>query len=247
MKKEVKKEKKETKKDDNQAIKSIQNLTSIVVILGILIISLNIVVAFNTVNKSKFRTIIKQIETAVEEKPIEKEEEEEEIVESEYEIDYNKEELVKGIRRLFPQKNDSKVTGDNLYKKFNLKTVERHSGRFTFYYNNFKFVYRYIDGGGDSSRLTIYDKKTNKELKVIENIKTVVVDKNFGETNALPTISGGKLHYLIYNPKNCYVGRYETMNPYLEYRQIDLSNNKLSSKLILAVKGHEFGETPECE
>ncbi len=153
---------------------------------------------------------------------------------------------IEEIKKLFPESNDSKVTGSVPHKKFDLENGERHAEKFTFYYNNYKFYYNYLDGSGDGSEITIYDKKTNKKLYTNKYIKTFLDVDEYITT--LPTISNDKLHLIAYKPNDCYDDyEYEVYHPYLEYIQIDLSGTELEEKTIITIKGIQEGQRPDCE
>ena len=157
--------------------------------------------------------------------------------------EYNKSELISIVDNFFPNKNDSKVTGKDVYKEFkngfSKKTV-------TFYYNNYKFIYDYLDGSADSSKIEIYNKNNNKLLYFNSYVKTVLDLDSDPEIYKVPTISDNKLHFLAYNPNNCYQ-KDEELSPYLEYIQLDLSSDKMTPKTMVSIKGVEFGEAPHCK
>ena len=135
------------------------------------------------------------------------------------------------IKKEYPKSNDSTVTGDNVYDY--LKDGG-HQEKLTFYYNNYKIIYDYIDGAGDESQIKIYD-KYNKQVYFNGNIKTYIIDDEY--ITYLPTIANGKLHILSYNPKKCYIDDFEEMWPYLEYKQIDISaDDIIREETIVSLK-----------
>ena len=219
----------------------------IVVVLSILVLRLNERLAYNQLRRANERRDGASIKDLVP-KPYYYDDYEDEDQENlTYdEVDLNKYEIIKGIIRLFPKKNDAKLKGDNVYKAFNLKDFERHETKLTSYYGNYKIVYHYISGSGDTSEITIYNKKTKKVVYTNSYIKTALVDDSDLYHNILPTVSGGKLHILAYNTDRCYVDGYGDLSPYLEYIQIPLKGNKLTETEVLSLKGFDFGEVPAC-
>ena len=242
MRKEQKKQNKQLK----QQQKSKYDETMVVIMQTVLVVVLSIVILrcneidiyqqLDYTRKNAKEAAIKDIVPA----PISEEEE----LPCESKEDENKNELILGVARLFPKKNDSKVTGKSVYKEF--EHDERHAAKLTFYYGNYKFAYNYVDGGSDYSSITIMDKKTGKVLYVNDHLKTIIFDNEYNPYDTLPTISGGKLHLLRYNPDKCYVDGYGDLSPYLDYVQINLSGSNIKEKTILSIKGYEFGATPAC-
>jgi len=149
----------------------------------------------------------------------------------------------------FPKKNDSKITGDIIHNIF--KNDERQSKKFTFYSNDFKFIYNYKDGSVDESTIKIYKKNNNKLVYSNDYIKTFIVSEDGDFYNFLPTIKDNKLHLLIYNPNKCYLNKEQEKVPYFEYIEINLTNlNERtieSVKLEIADKFIPNGYFPDCK
>ena len=212
----------------------------------IIIITIIVVVVIGLVGFIIIKNINKVPETNTNETTINNLTKDDEIENKTEEEDNQINNAIKEISELFPKSNDSKVTGSVPHNKFDLENGERHAEKFTFYYNNYKFYYNYIDGGGDYSEITIYNKKTNKKIYNNKNIKTYIgTDKV--DLIALPAISNNKLHLLAHNPNNCYYDEEDEENyPYLEYIQIDLSGNELEEKTIVTIKRMHEGQVPDC-
>lgn len=245
----MKKERKQVKRQKKQEVvlsdkeqKQIQIIALIAVTIGFMILGFHGIAAY----RQATRPTVYQ-DAALKNIILDDGDDEEELEEPCCDEDLNKYEIIKGIVRLFPKKNDSKVKGKNVYKEFDLTRSERHAAKLTFYYENYKFVYQYINGSGDTSKITVYNKKTNKVLYTNSNIKTALIDENDKYYDLLPTVSGGKLHLLKYNTSHCYVDGYGDLSPYLDYITIKLDGNKLKEKIVLELKGFEFGEIPACK
>lgn len=150
----------------------------------------------------------------------------------------------------FPKSNDLEVTGDDIYKEFDFTTSERHDKKFTFNYKNYKIVYDYIDGAGDSSTIKIY--YNNKEVYSNFYIKTYISTVDDISNNVLPTISNGLLHLIVYNPDKCYLNNNEDKVAYLEYLQINLNSDEIEINTIKSIKfelANNYtpeGSAPEC-
>jgi hypothetical protein len=231
----------------------IQILTILSIILGVIILCLASYIVYDKVFNKEITPVESKQEEKVDEKTEEqntkKDEEEIEVEKfTEEELDQQMK-LVERLLRVYPSKNDAKVTGDNLYKKF-----KSQYSKYTFYYGNYKIVYNYVDGGTDESNLTIYNKKNNKKLYYNGNVKIELLFNDYiYNTRFLPTISGGKLHFLFYNTNNCYVNpayvtdRENGKMPYLEYIQIDLTGKTINAKTILSIKDDGQGLVLECK
>ena len=227
----------------------IQKLTILSIILGVIILGLTTYIVYDKVFNKEDKSIKNKQVEKIEKQGTKKEEEEIEVEKFSVEELDQQMKLVERLLRVYPSKNDAKVTGDNLYKKF-----KSQYSKYTFYYGNYKIVYNYIDGGTDESNLTIYNKKNNKKLYYNGYIKIELLFNDYiYNTRFLPTIAGGKLHFLIYNTNNCYVNpayvtdRENGKMPYLEYIQIDLTGKTINAKTVLSIKDDGQGLVLECK
>ena len=211
---------------DNEKTK----LYIIIIILSILVIVLSSYIVISKYS-NKTENIDNKPETIIPEEDNTTEDDEDEgYIEEANDVD----EILDYIVNIFPKPYDSEATGDNIFKEFNLEKNERHSKKFTNYYKNYKIIYKYNDGSVDSSELTIY----NGEEKVYfnDNVKSFISTINGKTYNILPTVSNGKLHFIAYNPKKCYLNNEGQKAPYFNYIQIDLTSNKIDVKTIKSAK-----------